>query len=79
MSGKNPVGYAFPAVAGSEGVGIVEKVGSDVSSVKENQMVMLIKPFQGILLSLPLMSRNVDGESRGVRERAPRHPERSHP
>ena len=47
VSGKNPVGYAFPAVAGSEGVGIVEKVGSDVSSVKENQMVMLIKPFQG--------------------------------
>ncbi|KAK8821858.1 hypothetical protein WA556_002303 [Blastocystis sp. ATCC 50177/Nand II] len=47
VSGRNPAGFAFPAVAGSEGVGIVEKVGSGVSSLKENQMVMLIKPFQG--------------------------------
>lgn len=45
--GRNPLGFCFPAVAGSEGVGLVEKVGEGVTSVNPKDTVMLIKPFQG--------------------------------
>lgn len=45
--GKNSLPFAFPAIPGSEGIGIVEKVGDKVKSVKENDTVMFIKPFQG--------------------------------
>ena len=45
--GRNPLGLCFPAVAGSEGVGLVEKVGEGVTSVNPKDTVMLIKPFQG--------------------------------
>ena len=45
--GRNPLGFCFPAVAGSEGVGLVEKVGEGVTSINPKDTVMLIKPFQG--------------------------------
>lgn len=45
--GKNYLNFSFPAIPGSEGVGIVEKVGDNVKSVKENDTVMFIKPYQG--------------------------------
>ena len=45
--GRNPLGFTFPAVAGSEGVGLVEKVGEGVTEVNPKDTVMLIKPFQG--------------------------------
>ena len=48
--GKNYLNYAFPAIPGSEGVGIVEKVGDNVTSLKVNDTVMFIKPFQGTWL-----------------------------
>ena len=41
------LGLTFPAVAGSEGVGLVEKVGEGVTEVNPKDTVMLIKPFQG--------------------------------
>lgn len=46
--GKNYLDYSFPAIPGSEGVGIVEKVGANVKSIKEKDMVMFVKPFQGM-------------------------------
>lgn len=45
--GRSPLGFCFPAVAGSEGVGLVEKVGEGVTSINPKDTVMLIKPFQG--------------------------------
>ena len=45
--GRNPLGLTFPAVAGSEGVGLEEKVGEGVTEVNPKDTVMLIKPFQG--------------------------------
>ena len=40
------VSHSLP-VAGSEGVGLVEKVGEGVTEVNPKDTVMLIKPFQG--------------------------------
>ena len=41
------MGIKVPAVAGSEGVGIVVKVGEGVTSINNKDTVMLIKPNQG--------------------------------
>ena len=45
--GKNSQSFLFPKIGGSEGVGIVEKTGEGVTSVKEKDTVMLVKPFKG--------------------------------
>ena len=37
----------FPAVAGSEGVGIVEKMGKGVTGACKEDAVVFIKPFKG--------------------------------
>jgi Zn-dependent alcohol dehydrogenase len=58
--GKTLAGFTFPAIAGSEGVGIVEKVGSAVTYFKENDTVMLIKPFQGTFFFNQITYRNLD-------------------
>ena len=41
------MGIKFPAIAGSEGVGIVEKIGEGVTSINDKDTVMLIKPNHG--------------------------------
>ena len=38
---------SFPSVAGSEGVGIVQKMGEDVTSVNDKDVVMIVKPGLG--------------------------------
>lgn len=44
------MGFSFPSVAGSEGVGIVQKIGEEVTSVNDKDTVMIVKPFQGRLV-----------------------------
>lgn len=34
-------------IGGNEGVGVVQKVGEQVSSLKEKDTVMLIRPYKG--------------------------------
>ena len=58
--GKNYLDYSFPAIPGSEGVGIVEKVGANVKSIKEKDMVMFVKPFQGMQYFFFFNYRNMD-------------------
>ena len=41
------MGFGFPAVAGNEGVGIVEQLGEDVTSVNDRDTVLLVKPSSG--------------------------------
>lgn len=41
------MGVSFPSVAGSEGVGIIQKIGEDVTAFKELDTVMLARPVQG--------------------------------
>ena len=42
------MGFGFPAVAGNEGVGIVEQLGEDVTSVNDRDTVLLVKPTAGM-------------------------------
>lgn len=35
-------------IGGNEGVGVVQKVGEQVSSLKEKDTVMLIRPYKGL-------------------------------
>ena len=47
IAGKNPMGLSFPSVAGAEGVGIIQKIGEDVTAFKELDTVMIVRPIQG--------------------------------
>ena len=42
------MGVSFPSVAGSEGVGIIQRIGEDVTAFKELDTVMLARPVQGM-------------------------------
>ena len=42
------MGVSFPSVAGSEGVGIIQKIREDVTAFKELDTVMLARPVQGM-------------------------------
>lgn len=63
------MGLSFPSVAGSEGVGIIQKIGEDVTAFKERDTVMLARPIQGTFLSVQLISRHL--ERRNCRIRRP--------
>ena len=41
------MGLSFPSVAGSEGVGIAQKIGEEVTSIGEKDTVMIVRPVQG--------------------------------
>lgn len=41
------MGLSFPSVAGAEGVGIIQKIGEDVTAFKELDTVMIVRPIQG--------------------------------
>ena len=36
-------------IGGNEGVGVVQKVGKEVSSLKQKDTVMVIRPYKGTL------------------------------
>ena len=41
------MGFAFPTVAGNEGVGIIEQLGEDVTAFNNRDTVLLVKPSSG--------------------------------
>ena len=47
IAGKSVMGLSFPSVAGSEGVGIAQKIGEEVTSIGEKDTVMIVRPVQG--------------------------------
>lgn len=44
------MGLTFPSIAGSEGVGIAQKIGEEVTSIGEKDTVMIVRPVQGRVL-----------------------------
>ena len=56
------MGIKFPAIAGSEGVGIVEKIGEGVTSINDKDTVMLIKPNHGKPRFGKIIHRNLGRE-----------------
>lgn len=61
------MGVSFPSVAGSEGVGIIQKIGEDVTAFKELDTVMLARPVQGIDFCFWLTGRHLERADRRVR------------
>ena len=60
------MGLSFPSVAGSEGVGIIQKIGEDVTAFKERDTVMLARPVQGIRFAVGVIERRLERADRRI-------------